>query len=506
VSAISKQQPAASGRNEQEMTWWSPLSSIEVRVAVITLIASLIARWHAFAPAYSIDDYGLMTGGDSGLLSGAIAQGRSLVFFLRAALTSLGALPPHSFVLGSVIMHATLVGIALFCCRLWGIEHRFSIAAAASLLFILHPYQAEIFTFKTAVFFVALALALAFAALAAAASRGWRFGAGVLAFTAALMLYQAVLNYAAVALLFGALIYFARGEAAWFFRNVAARQITLIAVAVVLYFAATAAIAAAAAVGMNERTELLGIAGIGTRLGLAGEQLWRMFTQPEPIMPRVPKLLLVFATAVAAAGAIAASRHRGRTAGAIGLAVLVGVPLCLGVVLVLKQWWPVPRVFAHTGLMWAGMFALCAASAAPVFRRIALGIAAVVVFSFIGTNNHVFSDQLRMQMRDVSKTNRILGRVEMLPDFRSLQGIVVHGGYWTYALPLATQQGDMNVSLLYPAWTKRALVNEVSGYNFQPAPDAVAGKAAAWCTAERKWPAPEAVTAIEKFAVVCLPE
>jgi hypothetical protein len=505
VSPISKQQPAAS-THEQQMTWWSPLSSAEVRVTVVALIASLIARWHAFAPAYSIDDYGLMTEGGSGLLSGAIAQGRSLVFLLRAALTSLGALPPHSFVLGSVIMHATLVGIAVFCCRLWGIQERFSIAAAASLLFVLHPYQAEIFTFKTAVLFVALALALAFLGLAAAASHGWRFGAGVLAFTAALMLYQAVLNYAAVAVLFGALIYFARGEAAWFFRNVARRQITLIAVSVVLYFAATAAIASAAAVGMNERTELLRAGDIGTRIGVAGQQLQQMFTRPEPIMPRLPKLLLAFATAAAAVGALAASRHRGRTAAAIGVAVLIGAPLCLGVVLVLKQWWPVPRVFAHTGLMWAGMFALCAGSSAPVFRRIALGVAAVVVFSFIGTNNHVFSDQLRIQMRDVSKTNRILGRIEMLPDFRSLQGIVVHGGYWTYALPLATQQGDMNVSLLYPAWTKRPLMNEVSGYNFPPAPDAVAGKAAAWCTPEKKWPAAEAVTAIDNFAVVCLAE
>lgn len=134
-----------------------------------------------------------------------------------------------------------------------------------------------------------------------------------------------------------------------------------------------------------------------------------------------------------------------------------------------------------------------------------LVLSGFIVLSFIGTNNHIFQDQVRVNLRDIAKANRIISRLEAMPDFTQIAGVIVVGGQWTYLSPLKTVQGDMNISALFAEWSKLPLLNEVSGYNLQSAPPAVMEKAKGYCLTAPKWPSAQAVTRLDSFAVVCLP-
>jgi hypothetical protein len=128
----------------------------------------------------------------------------------------------------------------------------------------------------------------------------------------------------------------------------------------------------------------------------------------------------------------------------------------------------------------------------------------VILFSFIGLNDVIFTDQLRMNMRDIEKANRIVARIEALPGFEQIQDVVISGGFWAYSSPVRTTLGDMNISALYVPWSKVPLLNEATGYRFLIAPPDVTKKANTYCQGSSKWPAPQSVIKMGSFAVVCL--
>jgi hypothetical protein len=400
---------------------------------------------------------------------------------------------------------------------MWRIEHLPVLSGLVVLFICLHPYQAELFTFRGAVWMLAVALGLAFYGISTCFhSRRAQIGA-VLLVAAALLTYQVALNYLATALFFSLVLYVAHlygpGEPvtadSMRFGSVLRTQLLTFALAVVCAALVTFAIPILFSVPLGQRATLLKVSEFGTRAVLALKQLRIMFTLSEAVLPIATKWLL--ALTPLAALALAAFRS---PAGALKelfsrrslpfvLAIAGGLPAALGVVLVLQEWWPVPRVCAHVGIFWAGMFALVFLAVPPPSRRLMLVLSGFIVLSFIGTNNHIFQDQLRVNLRDIAKANRIISRLEALPDFTPTTGVVVVGGQWGYRSPIYTVQGDMNISALFAEWSKLPLLNEVSGYNLQRAPAAVVEKAISYCLTAPKWPAAEAVIRLDSFAVVC---
>jgi hypothetical protein len=235
-----------------------------------------------------------------------------------------------------------------------------------------------------------------------------------------------------------------------------------------------------------------------------------MFLGSEPILPIGTKILLLLTAGFALGDYfVRAMRHGGysalrRAAPAFACVLVAGIPPCVGMLLVLKEWWPVPRVLAQTGMFWGGSLALAYSLAQPLVRRILLAGIAVIIVSFAGIGDHVFEDQLRANMRDLATANRMVGRIEALPDFARVQYVVLDGGAWQYRSPLMTAQGDMNISALPVAWAKVPLINEVSGYAFQTAPETTRAKATAFCETAPKWPAAGSVVQFDATAVVCL--
>ncbi len=128
-----------------------------------------------------------------------------------------------------------------------------------------------------------------------------------------------------------------------------------------------------------------------------------------------------------------------------------------------------------------------------------------MILSFIGIDNHLTVDQLRINRRDQAQANRIVARLEMLPEFRSLRGIAIEGGPANYQAGITgTDMHDMNVSAFSKPWSRLRVLIEVSGYDFQPAPASIQKAAATYCNGVPKWPAAQSVSSIESYGVVCL--
>lgn len=492
------------------------LSKSEQIVALVAVLTSLVARGLAILPGYAIDDY-LFINDQRQSLGLTLAQGRPGAVLLQEFLLRLDAMPPNSGMVGSVLLSLMLVWVGILVCRLWRIDHLPWLSGLVVLFICLHPYQAEVFTFRVAVFTLAVALALAFTGIAICHFSRRAQAAGVLLIAASLLTYQAILNYLAMAVLFCMVFtlatLFGLGEQIKVDRVELACTLRRQVVTVVLAAAGAALVMLAIprlfGVPLVERTTLIHASEARARVFLAVRQLGVMFALGEPIMPAAAKWLL----ALTPVAALALATLRSPT-GALRqlfsrrslpfiLAITAGVPASLGVVLFLQEWWPVPRVCTQISIFWAGAFALVYLAVPVLSRRLMLAASALILLSFIGSNNHIFQDQMRVNLRDMAKANRIVSRLEALPGFSPTEGVAVVGGQWGYTSPLKTVQGDMNISALFAEWSKIYLLNEVSGYNFQPVPPDARGKAQEYCLTAPKWPASEAVARIDSFGVVC---
>jgi hypothetical protein len=483
-----------------DVPFWK-LSPVELRVGAAAVGLSLVARWHALLPLYSADDYRILY--DQGVsLPQFISQGRLPAFALQAALAGLGVTLPQGGVLGSLLLMVALAATGIAVCRLWGVGDRFAECAVAVLLIVLHPYQAEVFTFRVTPLFLAIPLLLSFAALLTCMRSRRHWLLALAAIVCSLGIYQVVLNYIAMALLFSVVFHLAAVDdrSRRFWRTLGS-QVALVGAGIVASGALTWAASRISGIPLERRGGFIGFRDIGPRSQQVWAQLKVMFFGSEAVLPVATKLLLLALLAVMMVYVIASERKAAPArARAFALAMVGGVPLCVGAVLVLQSWWPALRVLAQTGMFWGGMFALVCRLARPAGRRVLFAGLFVILFSFIGLNDVIFNDQLRLNMHDIQKANRIVARIEALPGFEQIQGVVISGGFWAYASPIRTIQG----SALYVPWSKVPLLNEATGYRFLVAPPDVTEKANGYCKDSSKWPAAQSVIKMDSFAVVCL--
>jgi hypothetical protein len=276
------------------------------------------------------------------------------------------------------------------------------------------------------------------------------------------------------------------------------------------YLAVTFIIGALSGHPLGARGDFISPADLAPRISMALAQLKYMFFLNEPILPVATKYVLAAAllTGMGFAFRNISIREGGpgvsRFARAAGLALVVGIPLCIGIQLLLHEWWPTSRVLVQTGMFWGGMFALTYYFSGRLGRRVITIFLTVVLVSFLGLNDRIFADQHRVNMRDLAKANRIVARIEALPDHAGIRNVVVFGGSWRYDQPIRTMEGDLNISAFSPDWSRLSVLNEISGNDFhEPAPPLKA-KAMAYCQTAQKWPEPGSVISIETTAVVCL--
>jgi hypothetical protein len=500
------------------------------------LLISVLAKGACFLPGYSIDDYYLVQLNEPS--NAMLNQGRFGEAFVVQLFDALGLEPAYARVFFVALGLATWALLAVLVVRWWNIGRYRWLAVTAGSLIALHPFTTEIFTFRIALGSCNLALALSTLLLL---PRRWTVGRIVLGsalFALALSIYQVVLHFTVMVVLMGGAIWLARalvaGQALGWSRRWSAlftwrrllrhRQAALsfcVAAGTALYLAGTLAMKVVFHVHLLKRTQLIQVEGLRQRMADVLDLLEKRLLLPDPLIPQLTQRLLLAILVFAILGLLLRrgvwTRPRAAAA-AWGSIVLIGLGLLwsIGLLLVLREFWPVARVMSHVGIFWAGVLAVAWILSGRLRHAGLALIATLVVLSFIGADNHILEDQLRINRRDILTANRIVARLEALPGFHEVEALAIDGGSWRFPVGIPTQDHDMNISAFGSKWSKVQVLREVSGYgwtwgrenelNPNPSPSPELEKAAAdYCGRAEPWPAPTSVVQQGRLAIVCLP-
>jgi hypothetical protein len=495
-----------------------------------TLAATAVAKGSALLHGYSMDDYpGVLRYQPSleSLLFEKGSRGRFGSALLTSGLQQIDLNPAYSvmiFVVCSILVSALFATLVV---RFWNLDRKGWLAPAMACIIANHPYTAELFTFR-----LALGVAIFPVGMLCLMLIPRRWSAGLLAtgsvvFAVLLSIYQLALHSGLMIVLVGAAIWLARYQAlgnrlGWTPRVLALlspRQLLRhrntallgsIALGTVLYVAMMIALATSLRVDLAPRTQLVHLSQWGTRASAVFTELQSRLFEPNPLITSGTQWMLLLLLTAAVAGQVARTRGWSRRLPPLltpSILLLLGAALLwsFGVLLVTEEFWPTSRVLAHTGIFWAGVLAIARLGLNRSLRGALGGLAVVIVLSFVGANNRILGDQLRLNLRDAHKVNRVIGRLESMPGFPAVRVVAIVGGSWTYPLRLSSADHDLNISAFAADWARVELLAEVSGYDLRPAiEEAQIAAAAAYCRAREPWPGPEATAIVENLAIVCL--
>lgn len=462
-------------------------------------------------------------------------QGRFGEALVVQLFDALGLEPAYSRVFFVALGLATWSLLAVLVVRWWNLGRHRWLALTAGCLVALHPFTTEIFTFRIALGSCNLALALSTLLLLPRRWNAGRLALGSALFALALSIYQVVLHFTVMIVLVGAAIWLARalaaGEALGWSRRWSAlftwrallrhRQAALsfcVVAGTALYLAGTLAMKVLFHVHLLKRTQLVEIGGLRQRMADVADLLEKRLFLPDPLIPPLTQRLLLALLVFALLGLLfrLAVWSRPRAAAAAwGSVALIGLALLwsIGLLLVLREFWPVARVMSHVGIFWAGVLTIAWILSGPLRRAGLALVAGLIALSFIGADNHILEDQLRINRRDILTANRIVARLEALPGFDEVEALSIDGGSWRFPIRIPTQDHDMNISAFGSKWSKVHVLREISGYDWSwgrekernPNMSPELEKAAAdYCRSAAPWPAPSSVAQQGRLAIVCL--
>lgn len=504
------------------------VSRRHVQLVLVLFVVALVAKGGVLVRGEAIDDYVYASGLGSGGLNAYFGQGRFLQGLIVGAIDSFGVnLNDLYLVFGllALILQAIVVVAML---RFFGLADVRRVGLAAAIM-VAHPYSTEILTFRVALPAYCVMLAVLVLVLEIVARKPTAWSTRFLAFAltlAALFTYQTILNYLLVAVIF-----------AWLAGQIARNTSTdssisgvdpggyLVRARTLLFITVSAPVAFALVLGMAEhfqwlvvtdqRARLIAPGSIVARFGEVVATLQTMFWTGEPVMPRWVKALAAALIAMSVL-AIVAAPVRGARFGSrlwnramILFAMVLLVPLSIGMIIPFQAWWPVPRVLAHTAFIVGLLFALADKVVFGIWSERWYGLAqtagrGVLLIAFLFIDNQIFADQQKINEWDRALATRLLTRMETLPRFTEAKFLHVHGGSWGYPAGLRTAQGDMNISATSPAWSKIAMIVFASGYRFEQALGDRKITGERYCESVSPWPASESVTIDGDLAIICL--
>ncbi len=345
------------------------LTKAEALTGVIALGCATIARLYSLLLGYSVDDYVHFQDFHPSL---ALEDGRPAEVVLMWILKKFGAQPPFSGALGWAVLTLVLIFAGLYFCRLWKIDRIPTVSAVAVLLFVLHPYQTEIFTFHAVTLVTGFAIAAAVFSLAYSGSYGWKWYLSVVLLAFSLGIYQLVLNYIVLALIV-AVPFYLDDEASERMRFLSGLKWRVVAIfcGCLMYEIVLRIVARMLHIPPIARSGFLHPNGALVRLHEAWQLAGTMFWKSGAILPRTTKWLLI-ASIVLFVIALLWERPRvpkvRLAAGFIG-AIVIAIPACLGILLIVGQWWPASRMFAHAGILWAGIMSFSISRSGQWTRR-----------------------------------------------------------------------------------------------------------------------------------------
>jgi hypothetical protein len=483
----------------------------ELQIIALASIISFVARWAAFFPlAYAIDDYRTsLSTSCSDMEYLYISQGRWGLYLLNRVLELIGFDLYYYSTFGFVLSSIFLILSGVVICRIWNIKD--STPSFMVVIFtVIHPYQVEYFTFKVASLF-GLPLFLSVLGLYLSTFNRIMYIIAIISICLSLSIIQTPMNYLSIVLLFyvmSAIIRkYSNCDRMDWVSAINSRDMlhsfSAVFLGSILYVIISIIIVILYNYAPEGRAEVLPLTALNMRISQLWTLLKTMFFIKEPLLPLAYKR--IFSFICSARNALLFNGKKGFLSfSVIFVLFFMSLLSVVGLSLGLKVWWPVPRVLSAISLFWGGIIAFTYIQASnSSMKMIVLIPAIVLLIGAIAINNTVLTEQLKVNMRDRQKACRIIARIEARPDFEKVKKLAVIGSVWGYPSAIRTAVGDMNISAFGASWSKLAILNEVSGYNFLP-PDSEEYKyAEGYCSNSPKWPHENSIVIHNDLAVLC---
>lgn len=495
--------------------WLAKLGSTRGLWAICTVVMVLcvLARLpFLVAPGLSIDSYTNLDGWPS--LERFASQGRFGQYLLFHGLEAIGV-DPETF---ATLFQAFGVLAFAFCAPLFFtafskrlLDNRLGIILA-SLLLVLHPFQAEILTFSEASFTALLAVAMGIASIYIVARfpRRWWVGVALLVF--ALSLYQLVLNYVCLMVMLGALQVHVEGHGPlrdrWqAYRPVLAAAVTVIA-GLVTYLVINKALLVALDVPLVGRGQTLAFDQLGQRwLDIKSFCGWLL---PHPLFLAPGKAIALIFWAFVLVGwclGLAQVVRRWKQESPVAVLIILAMPVAgLGVVLAGATWWPAPRVLGGVVVLFAiGCYWLFASDRQTWVKVLAGTVAGIILLASIAIGHRIHSDQRLLNTHDGFLAEQIYSAVRSRAEFTEQTPVAIVNNTlkWSHPASLRTTWMDMNISAFSVPSAARARIALSTGrlLNIRQATD----EEAATCTRAATWPDAGFVhSAADGGVLVCL--
>ena len=260
---------------------------------------------------------------------------------------------------------------------------------------------------------------------------------------------------------------------------------------------------------ITNRSNILKIEEIPTRIFQAYEILVKIYYKSEPILDNFSKLILLFITILLFGITIKRScnlRKNGFITGLL-LPFFISVAIMLtsiGLISILSNWWPMPRVLFHFILVPIALIGFGFPYLKSNFaKKIIIFSGFFVAFLQALASNQIFSDQIRIARWDSMLANRIVSAIEREPNFNGIMHIYIDEGNYSYPMPTQTLQGDMNISARSTYWSKIRLLEESTGYLFLHPSHEQATYGKKHCSESRGWPDRNSVVVDKDLIIVC---
>jgi hypothetical protein len=380
-------------------------------------------------------------------------------------------------------------------------------------IFCLHPFTTDIFSFPDVTLAIYLCYFVgAFAVFCFYESTSWRLClfAG-LALILALSIYQLVVSIAFAMLSFGfvfaLLRYSGRPPNSELFRWL--RVAALLCASVIGYFIANKIVLLLTGAVPEARAKIIGLADIPTRLVMLPSALRTAFAPSQNLIPAfVAGLQLLLLIVGVTVSTVQIYRRQGLFWAALGsVCFIVCVLVALAPALAGTGVWIIPRTVASVSVVIAGTVTLawlCLKQQAPGIFGSAL---ALLLLGYVATDNRILFDQRRVNLWDAQQANRLVGRLEMLPNFPDMKELVIVDSKVGYDAVLPTASRDLTLSGFSVPYTaffnKNAVVEQATGYRLSLPTTESRRIATEYCKHAELWPSRRSIAIIGTVAVAC---
>jgi hypothetical protein len=505
---------------------WNRQDTILLSIGIaLSLLAKGIAL---FALAYSVDDLvhsSYERFSYSSLSEHAFREGRFLAPFIVGLIDVLGVDLPRSFTLFGfwLMVCFSLCGILL--ARLWRLQHSLTMSAIVVAVVVLHPYQADFFTWKIALN-VGLPFAVGLAAVLIARDTKWGVLTGAGLFVIALGLYQVPLPFTACAVVMALTLDLARGTADDFswprWAKSASKMIGCLVLGTVVYVViAKLIILSIGKVSVLGRDEII-LLSHPTLVLARLRELLEMVTTRDPLTSVLQRIIFAALVGTTVFGIFfrAAPERAFKQAAISSAAFVVAIALCFvlatTLAVLVKAWIPVFRVLVGISVIWAGVVVSALVVTSGLIRKFVILATLLALFGFAGKNNEILTDQLRANVRDRLMMSRIVSDLERLPNFTANHRVVFVG---TNAAPL---RGLSTAADISHGWGPHGvtlsvfatffgesgylvrLLSDTTGYALGGATSEETDRARSICKTAPPWPVTGSIRSENDLAIVCL--